>query len=571
MNRQLRRREERSKRKGGQSEIGETLKSVELLIKTGRLVKARRDCEEALAAFPDSCELHQALGVVHQTRNDLPDAIASYTAATKADPKHLPAWVNLGVCARAAKDTATAMQAFDRALEIDPNSLHAHYNRALLLCDLKQMDEAVSALKKSVELKPDFADAHYQLGFLHELAERYDDAISSYETAARHNPTSSAIELALGNCLQVIGRFEPAATHLRKAISLKPGAGRAHYMLAYSDQADASQEARDRIDRIAGGANLALEDRTYAQFAAARLHERAGDTEKAFAHYKAGNDLRGAGTRFDSSAMKALPDAIAEIFDMNFFARHCACGDETEQPVFVVGMPRSGTTLVEQIVASHPRAAGVGELANMQAIGAVPGDTGPDQPPYPANLAAVTDDFITGLAGKYLQSYPERARPFDRVIDKTPGNALLIGLLAVMFPNARFIHCRRDPLDSCWSVYCHNFITHLPYACDLAEIGLYYDGYAQIMQHWQRVLPGRILDVEYGELVATPDTGIRAIIDYCSLEWDEQCLAFHETERGVHSSSLWQVRKPVFTTSVGRWKTYETHLGPLKETLSDWV
>jgi Tfp pilus assembly protein PilF len=567
VNRQLRRRESRQKPPGDRARIEALIGSVDLMLRTARHDEALAQCIAALANDPQRCELHQMHGVVLQAMQRFGEAIDAYDRAIALDRKYLQARVNKAVCAREAGRPDLALETLEAALRIDRRSVHVHYNKALALCDLDRPDEAVLALETTIELKPDLADARFQLAFLLEMLERYGEAIAHYEQAVRFAPTNAAIELAFGGCLQVVGRFDRAAEHLRKAISLRPHAGRAHYMLAYSDQADVSPPARAAIERALRTAGASDEDRIYLHFAAARLAERAGDHDEAFTHYVHGNRLRDATLVFDPDTYRRLPERIASVFTPDFLAARAQGGSDSRRPVFVIGMPRSGTTLVEQIIAAHPHAYGAGELANLERIGAVQGFNAAAPEGYPENVAALSSDAVAAYARAYLDQLPAVAGNAARVVDKTPGNALVLGVLAIMFPHARFVHCDRDAMDSCWSIYCHNFATDLPYACDFEKLAVYHRAHERTMQHWRSVLGDRLLDVSYEDLVAAPETGIRTIIDHCGLGWDDRCLEFHTLERGVHSSSLWQVRKPMFATSIGKWRRFETHLAPLRAAL----
>lgn len=579
MNRQERRRQLKLQRKQGlagpkvggevQERIDATIANVELLLKTGRLDAARQACEQAIAADPGQLELHRALGVVLQAGSDHAAAIEAYEAALAINPRYLPVLVNLAVCAREIHDPQKALGALDAAIALDGRSVHAHFNKALVFCDLRNLPAAIEELHIVLKLKPDFANAHHQLGFLEEMLENYDAAIGGYTAAIAHNPATADYYLSLGSCLQTVGRFEEAETPLRKAISLRPTAGRAHFLLAYSDQADSSEAERARLARLIAESGATGDDLINMHFASGRLNERAGDHEAAFTHFSEGNALRDADVVFDADAMRGLPNDVAEIFDGHFFALHEQTGNPTDRPIFVVGMPRSGTTLVEQIIAAHPKCYGAGELMNLDSIGVTSSTGSSPEEHYPGRYASIADAEISALAERYLADYPAAASDAKRVVDKTPGNALALGALAVMFPNARFISCRRDPMDICWSIYRHNFLTDLPYASDFEKMAVYYHTHDQTMAHWRKVLGNRILDVDYETLVADPEPTIRSIIDFCGVEWDQKCLAFHELQRGIHSMSLWTVRQPIFNSSIGAWKRYERRLQPLQAALGD--
>lgn len=539
------------------------LGAIDQNVREGRLLKARKLCAQALTARPDSADLNYAMGVVHQAQNNFEQAISSYQTAVSLDPKKVAGWVNIAICCRARKDQTAALKALDKAVEADPSSFHAHFNRGLVHCDNKNMAPALSDLEKAAELGPDVPEVHFQLGFLRELAQQHKKAISSYGKYLKIDRNNPMVHTNLGACLQMVGDFTLGAEHLHTAIGLQPDNGRARYLLACSDQARTDPQTMSAIEQQLSRPDLPLQQRIYMHFAAGRLYDRIGDHARAFDNYKSGNDLRGASYHFDRTAIGELPDRLAAAFPKDLFARHQDAGDPSERPVFVVGMPRSGTTLVEQVIAAHPDAYGAGELSNLSTIGAVPDGT------YPDNVAVLTEEDISDLAARYLADYPAAAAEARKVVDKTPGNALALGMIALMFPNARIIHCSRDPMDTCWSCYSQNFVSDLPYSCDFDNLAAYHGAHDRAMEHWRSVLPEHILDVRYEQMIADPETSFRRIIEFCGLDWDERCLAFHEHDRAVNTTSLWQVRKPLFTSSIGKWKNFEAQLAPLKSALDD--
>lgn len=538
------------------------LGAIETNVRQQRYTKARKLCDNALAANPSSSQLNHALGVVLQTKGDFARAAEAFQKAVSLKPDYLAAWVNLGICARAMKDTDTALRASEKAIAIDPASFHAHYNLGLVYCDLKRMDDAVAALNRSLEILPNSPEARFQIGFLYELQQDHAQAITHYREALAANSASDLLHTHLGSCLQMIGRFKEGAEHLKEAIRLNPANGRAHLALASSQQAETDAGFTAGVRAQARRRDIPSKERINLNFAAARLLERTCNYDEAFGHYKTGNELRNATSQFDREQFLGLHERIARVFNETFFARLSGAGEASERPVFVVGIPRSGTTLVEQIIASHPRAFGAGELANLPEICSLSGRF--DSTAYPDCMAELTAQDISDMAARYLAAYPPASAGADKVVDKTPGNALWVGMIAAMFPNAAIIHCDRDAMDTLWSCYTQNFHAHVFYSFDLENLAAYHALHTRAMQHWEKVLPGRVINVCYEELVADPEPAIRRVIAACGLEWDDRCLEFHTFDRSVTTTSLWQVRRPVFKSSIGKWRNFEPHLGPLK-------
>jgi hypothetical protein len=307
-------------------------------------------------------------------------------------------------------------------------------------------------------------------------------------------------------------------------------------------------------------------------FAVARLRERAGDNAAAFEACRRANDLRReidkrAGIVYEPAGFAHRIDTVIATFTPEYFERVRGFGIDSETPVFVLGMMRSGTTLVEQILARHPRVFGAGELPDLpRLIGSLSARL---QTPiaFPDCLRLLDQATARAVAAEYLQRLREMGSGADRVVDKLPANYLWLGLIATFFPNARAIVCRRDPADTCVSCYFQDFASPHPYTSDLRHLGHFYRQYERLMAHWAKVLPIRVFEVRYEELTADPGPVSRTLVEYCGLPWDERCLRFDESKRVVRTASALQVRKPMYTSSVGRWKRYEAFLGPLLEEL----
>ncbi|HEX4095708.1 MAG TPA: sulfotransferase, partial [Caulobacteraceae bacterium] len=287
-----------------------------------------------------------------------------------------------------------------------------------------------------------------------------------------------------------------------------------------------------------------------------------GDPGRAFAHLDQGNRLQRSRLDFDLDEHLAAPLAMARAFDADTIQRLAGAGDPTERPVFIIGMPRSGTTLVEQILASHPRVHGAGELPLMGQLAVRLPRAGDGL------IEALSPGELARLGGEHAARLEALAPEAARITDKLPGNFLFAGLIHLMLPNARIIHCVRDPLDTCFSCYETRFAEGNAFAYDQRELGLHYRAYAQLMEHWRTVLPpDRFTEVRYENVVADLETQARRLLTFCGLDWDESCLDFHQTRRNIWTASAAQVRRPLYGSSVGRARAYEAWLGPLIEAL----
>ena len=320
----------------------------------------------------------------------------------------------------------------------------------------------------------------------------------------------------------------------------------------------ASTNRKERIralEHALSVSSLTPDDSVILHFALGKLYDDEGEYDSAFRYFKAGNELRKAGHGFSLNEEPAFVERSIAAYQRELFAEFRGVGNESARPVFVVGMMRSGTTLVEQILASHPQIHGHGELEGIRWIAQSLGGQ------------ALDDDTIRRLAAQYLAGLERDAGESIRSVDKMPHNFRFLGLITLLFPRAKLIHCVRDPRDTCLSCYFHDFGIRNTFTRDLEELGRFYRTYRRLMAHWHAVLPAPILDVPYEELVVNQEFWSRKIVDFVGVSWDARCLEYHKNDRPVVTSSFWQVRQPIYSSSIGRWRHYEKHLGPLLKVL----
>jgi len=431
---------------------------------------------------------------------------------------------------------------------------------------------------------------------------RLDDARHLLEQAAVDFPSDPAVHEALGRVLLQDGRLEQAASALGRAIELQPSRATAHTTLSdvfaargQRSEAEQSLRAALRLDTSSGQAWLRLahlrrfrkkEDPDFRQlrtlvrdrtsspadqealsFALAKAYDDLGCPNDAFRHMRAANELHRQHHPFDIAAMQQLMTRMAAVCDQAFFERCRSFGSESSLPVFVVGLPRSGSSLVEQIIASHPSAEGVGELGTLPRLAADLPDRLATRSPFPECLRELREDVARTLASDYLRRLTRDATADTlRVCDKMLSNLVLVGLIAVLFPQARVVHCKRNLMDTGLSMYQQSFQGGgVGYAYDLDDIGRYQQMANQLMSHWKRVCPIPLVEVEYEALVRDPEQQSRALIDAVGLPWDAACLTFHRRQGATQTVSNWQVRQPVHKRSVERWRPYAKHLAALRK------
>jgi len=325
----------------------------------------------------------------------------------------------------------------------------------------------------------------------------------------------------------------------------------------------------DPIQKIADDDFRDEESRLIARFALGKLYDDCSEYDKAFEHYAIGNALKRRSIDFDADEHTAWVDRVLDTFTEEFFRVHANEGNQSTRPVFIIGMIRSGTSLVEQILASHSCVYGAGELLEIPGLVRDLPDILQTQGTYPECIRRLDSRAIRVASERYLQALAGRDDQALRVIDKLPTNFLYLGLIAVMFPNAHIVHCRREPLDTCLSIYFQRFSQGHHYAYDFEDIAAYYAEYERLMRHWKKVLPVKILDVSYARLVDDLEAETRRMLGFCDLQWEETCLAFHRSARSVRTASSWQVRQPLYRTAQARWKHYGAHLEGLRKALSD--
>ena len=390
----------------------------------------------------------------------------------------------------------------------------------------------------------------------------------------QHEPSSAPVHVAWARALCDINRAEEAIDELHEALRLDP-----HYVAAYTVLGGLSRESRYRFSGdevlqmqalLRAAPASAVSDRIRLNFA-----DKAGQYDQAFAHYREANDLKQQqniqyGVAFDVQKHHAMIDDRIRACTPEHFARVAAFGHPAEMPVFVVGVPRSGTTLVNHILSAHPLVTATGELMDIPNLVAEVPRMQPTSGGLRELLQQVSRQTVHTLADRYLWRLQELGDGAPRVTDKLPENYLYLGFIATLFPKAKVIHCRRNPLDTCLSCYMQDF-HGLHFTTTLQSLGLYYQEYQRIMAHWRSVLPLRMYEVQYEDLLERQEEVSREMIAYCGLQWDDACLSFHKNPRRVHTASNLQVRQPLYKTSIERWRRYEKHLGPLMESLGSFA
>jgi tetratricopeptide (TPR) repeat protein len=483
----------------------------------------------------------------------------------KLDPQSALAHFNTANVLYELKRYEEALASYDRVLAIQPDFAEALSNRGNVLYELKRYEEALASYDRAIAIQPDFAEPHLGRGTVLSTFElkRYEEALASYDRALAIRPDFAEAHHGRGAVLRTFGRIKEALPLLEKAVELAPQRGIFVWSFIESKRLVDGDPHLGLIETLARDiGSRSEEDQIYLHFALGKVYADLGQHERSFSHFIEGNRLKRKQIVYDEAAELARFERMRAVFTAEVMRKVRGCGEPSRIPVFIFGMPRSGTTLVEQILAAHPMVYGAGELNDFAAVVAsLRGSI--------AARSGLGREQLHQIGIRYLQRVRTIAPTAKRIIDKTLTNFYYVGLIHLALPNARIIHVRRDPLDTCISCFTTLFMhNHLTFSYDLAELGRYYRAYSAMMEHWRRVLTlEQMLEVQYEELVVNFEPLARRIVAYCGLEWDAACLDFHKIKRPVWTASTIQVRQPIYRSSIGRWKAYEDMLRPLSETL----
>jgi tetratricopeptide (TPR) repeat protein len=541
-----------------------------LLQELGRIEQALADYDKALALDPDYADAANGRGSILQKLDRTPEAEITLRRAIEVKPDYSEAYCNLGTVLIDLGKLFEAEIAIRRAVELKPNSIPALCNLGKLLGDLGRSDEAEAMIRHAVALQPDHPEGHFHLGTVLIKSGRLDEA----ETATRHaialDPDLAGAHHNLGVALMELGRLTEAREAAERAVALAPREPLHFRQLGEVRKYVAGDSCLMALEALSNDeAALGTGKQIDLHFALAKAYADIGRTEDEFRRLLAGNRLKRARIDYDETSVLDEIDRVQQVFSSEFMRSAPVAGEPSAKPIFILGMPRSGTTLVEQILASHPEVFGAGELNLFErSVGDVRSAI-QEAPAYPEITSHMADEHFRELGGRYLAGIRRLAPAASRITDKMPANFLFAGLIHLALPNATIIHTVRNPVDTCISCFSKLFTEGNFHSYDLAELGRYYRRYQALMTHWHRVLPpGRILDVHYEDTVADVEAVARRIVAHCGLSWDQRCLDFHRTERAVRTSSATQVRKPIYASSIGRRYVYGPLLEPLLAALS---
>jgi tetratricopeptide (TPR) repeat protein len=557
--------------------------------------------ERALALNPHYAEAHNNLGNALRAQKNYDAAIAAYHRASQLKPDYADAYNNLGTAIRNQKKPKEAEELYRKALALKPGDSSILNHLALSLMDQKRVDEALALLQQSrainphnfrtytylarayldegmhdeakaaceraLHLKPDDPDVPGIMGRILLGQNQGDAALAIFQKAIAVKPGLSGHYNNIANILETLGRFDEARDAYSKALEIDPKSTAVLLNLANTKNFAPDDPHLRAMEELAANADsLSEEDQIQLHFALGKAYADLRLHEKSFCHLLKGNALKRRTLDYNESNTVDYFDRIRKIFGAELLREKQGLGDPSQLPVFILGMPRSGTTLVEQILASHPRVFGAGEIKDLNAAVRMDGSR---EAVHPEFIAALQQQQLRQVGARYVSRLRAYCADAERITNKMPSHFFHVGLIHLALPNARIIHIRRNAIDTCLSCFSKLFADPQDYSYDLGELGRYYACYDKLMAHWRGILPeGAMLEVQYEELIEDFEFWVRRIVAYCDLEWNNACLAFHRTERSVRTASASQVRQPIFKTSVGRWQAYKDFLQPLIKELA---
>jgi tetratricopeptide (TPR) repeat protein len=570
----------------------------------------RRNFQEAIKCYEQAIaikerypEAHNNLGNALRALGKNEEALEQYQQALLIRANYPEAYNNMAAILRTQDQVVEAEHAYRRAITLKPDYLEAYNNLASLLVVHDRSDEALRMLGDVLGINaahvptllqvariqltkgsytqaehacgaalkedPNSAEAHALLGEVLHETDRYTEALASFETALTLRPRFIEAHNHYGVCLKSVGRLDEAREQFLKTLELNP--------LAYGCYANLGDLQKFTPDNpqflamekiMAEASDPTREGYLPLHFGLGKAYEDLGEYDKAFSHFQTGTSLKRAKLKYNEEEAFTFFDSIRDTFNADFLAKPPFEGNPSPLPVFIIGMPRSGSTLVEQILSSHPEIFGAGEIKEFSRRLTGLRSRFPALPKYPQIATKINKEQYKIVTDGYLAKLEGYAPTASRVTDKLLTNYYFVGILHVMFPNAKFIHCKRNPVDTCLSAYTKLFKDDMPHSYEFGELGRYYKKYEELMAYWDKVLPPGVMQtVVYEDVVKDLEASAQKLVDFIGLPWDPACLSFHESARPVKTASVVQVRQPVYKTSVEKWRHYGSRLQPLLDAL----
>ena len=565
----------------------------DLLVLLGHLEDALKSYEQAMRLDPTRALLHDKMDKVreiqadkpetarraprggmqfadriekamqHQREDDARSAEMIYRGILKEDPDHVEAARLLAGIAVDNNRYGDAEILLKRAVENAPDYARAWVDLVKVQCELNHLDEAVESADEVLRLDPDKAESHIVYASTIGIAGKHEEAIAAYDRALKIAPDRAGAECGKAHHQKTIGQQDAAIASYRRAIAIKQDHAEAYWSLANLKTFRFEDHEVEAMELLLQDEALPDESRAQVHNALGLHFEACKDYAQAFSHFQECNGYRRMHETYDPVDTEETYGHVIDTFTPEFMANRQQAAHPDATPIFIVGLPRSGSTLIEQILASHSLVDGTHELGDLARSVQAARRGRQRNLRFPRGLTKLSPEAWGELGRRYIEETKIHRGTAPYFVDKNPNNFVYVGILRIALPNAKIIDARRHPLDSCFGSYKQLFASGQPFTYDLTELGEYYLQYSRLMDYWRQVLPDFVLDVRYEDVVADLETQVRRILDFCDLPFEEDCLKFHETERAVKTASSEQVRRPIYSTSVNLWRNYEPHLGDL--------
>ena len=545
---------------GAHNNLGNALRDM------GRLQEAVVSYKQAIQISPEIADTYYNLASVLVQLDELEESVSNFNKAIEIDPGHQGAYNGLGNALAFQGELDKAVTAYRKAIEINPGHRYAHNGLGNVLSDMGELDEAIASYRKAIKIDAGHKEAYNGLGKALSSMGEIENAIAAYRKALEIEPSHKEACKGLANALSDYGEIDEAIEVYRRSIEINPEHTEAYRSLAKNKKFSEYDEDIRFMEALYENENFANVQKMHLAFGLGKAYEDLGEYEKSMEFILQANRLKRTTFNYSISEEEELFSKIKRTFSSEFFSNREGTGSQDRTPLFILGMPRSGTSLVEQILASHPDVYGAGELNDLARLTNEISSTESSKK-FPVSIVDLNSETLADLGKQYVACIRHRSGTAKYITDKMPQNFFYIGLIKVILPKAKIINCTRDPMDNCLSLFKNFFNEAHHYSYDMTELGQYYKLYLNLMQYWRDTLPGFIYDLAYERLVADQEDQIRRLLAFCDLPWDAACLDFHKTRRKVKTASNAQVRRPIYKDSVKLWKRYEKQLEPLRSAI----
>ena len=541
-----------------------------LYLQKGQLKESLNAYRKALAVASNHPILLNNIGNVLMMQAEPGKALNWLNKAIEQDPENATAHSNLGNAYRSLGDNVRAVVAYRRAIELNPDQVFSFLNLGAVLIELNELDEAIECFNQALKIDSENRDVYLGLGKTRNAQGNLDEAVACYQKAISIDPGNVKCYRGLATAFEDHGETGQAISALHKAVEIDPESVSTYPILVRNKkftEFDADIQVMETLFSSKGMTGL---QNSQLAFSLGKAYEDLGEFDKSIEYVIEAARLKRNSFHFSLSETGEKFDRIKKVFSADFFSDVTGMGHSDQTPIFILGMPRSGTSLVEQILASHPDVFGAGELNDLslvyQSLDKTIDRSQPDS--FPQALIGLEPEVYADLGRQYIASIRKHSSQSIFITDKLPHNFQRIGFIRTILPEARIIHCHRAPLDNCLSLFKTDFHKGHLYSYDMSELGAYYTLYRGLMDYWRTTLPGFIYDLKYEELVANQEEQTNQLLQLCGLPWSDACMDFHKTRRKIRTASNAQVNRPIYQASVNRWKRYESYLEPLISALN---